>query len=383
VRPLAAVCLASAAALADSVAFVDGGETAGHLASATPEEAVLVEGGENRTVPTRRLVEASWTATAEAPAGPINLHLDNGDALRGTVRGEADSLVLDGAGVAGLRVPLARVKAVCFGRLMGGVQERYGEALEEEMRRGRDAIIVEKGTKPFVVAGRILSFDEQTLVVLVGDERRELARHRVYGFARAVEAPEPPPDDGLRVRVHLQGGGRVTLPLESITGDAVAGGGARVDRAYVTRVEFRGGHFAHLSDFEPIGTEEVALFGKAPRWRRDGMVHGGPLRLSGATFGRGLGVQAHSRIEFALGRRWDSFFARCGIDDAAGAEGEALFRVLGDGKVLHEVRRRRGEEPAKVVVDARGVERLVLECQPLDSYESDFCDWAEARVFRG
>ena len=41
-----------------------------------------------------------------------------------------------------------------------------------------------------------------------------------------------------------------------------------------------------------------------------------------------------------------------------------------------------GAAPALAVgVDIDG--RLVLECQPLDSYASDFCDWALARVFRG
>ena len=60
---------------------------------------------------------------------------------------------------------------------------------------------------------------------------------------------------------------------------------------------------------------------------------------------------------------------------------EATFRVIGDGKVLHEVKRRRGEEPAVLRVDISGGDRLVLEALPGASYTSDLCDWAEARVF--
>jgi hypothetical protein len=33
-------------------------------------------------------------------------------------------------------------------------------------------------------------------------------------------------------------------------------------------------------------------------------------------------------------------------------------------------------------VDVTGLDRLVLEAVPGDSYVSDFCDWADARVFR-
>ena len=125
----------------------------------------------------------------------------------------------------------------------------------------------------------------------------------------------------------------------------------------------------------------MALFGKAPRWRRDAMVHGGPLRLMGRTFVHGIGVQAKSRLEFVLGGRWQSFHTICGIDDVAGKEGDALFRILGDGKLLKEVRRRHGDKTTPILVDVRGVDRLVLEALPGDSYTSDFCDWAEARVF--
>jgi hypothetical protein len=45
------------------------------------------------------------------------------------------------------------------------------------------------------------------------------------------------------------------------------------------------------------------------------------------------------------------------------------------------VKRRRGDEPAVVRLDISGVDRLVLEALPGDSYTSDLCDWAEARVF--
>jgi hypothetical protein len=149
----------------------------------------------------------------------------------------------------------------------------------------------------------------------------------------------------------------------------------------VERLEFLGDHMAHLSDFEPIDVQQTALLGQPAPWRRDGMALGGPLRLGMLTYERGIGTLSFSRLEYVLGGRWEVFYARCGIDDAAGPEGDAVFRVLGDGKVLAEVRRRRGEAPESVRVDVKGIDRLVLETAPGDSYVSDFCDWADARVF--
>ena len=55
--------------------------------------------------------------------------------------------------------------------------------------------------------------------------------------------------------------------------------------------------------------------------------------------------------------------------------------MIGDGKVLREVKHRRGDEPVVLRLDISGVDRLVLEALPGASYTSDLCDWAEARVF--
>ena len=52
-----------------------------------------------------------------------------------------------------------------------------------------------------------------------------------------------------------------------------------------------------------------------------------------------------------------------------------------DGKVLKELRRRKGQSPVALKLDVRGVDRLVLESVAGESPISDFCDWAEARVF--
>ena len=241
-------------------------------------------------------------------------------------------------------------------------------------------IVAIRDAHPTPFAARVLEVGEGTLQARVGAERQDLSSDRVYGFVRAAEG-DLPSGEGVRIRVTLAGGERVTLPFERITASHVEGGQTRIARAAVSRIEFVGPHITHLSDLEPIDVQQAALFGEAPKWRRDGMVLGGPLRIAGRTYARGVGVQARSRLEFVLNGRWDAFFVLCGIDDAAGPEGDATFRVLGDGKLLAEVRRRHRDPAVPLRLDVKGVDRLVLEALPGDSWVSDFCDWAEARVY--
>ena len=375
------LCLATAAAAGDRVVFVDGREFLNtRLVGIKDGKATLRHPKGTWTVPASNLAAVTFGRPPQAVVeGSFNYYGHNGDQLRGTVTGLGDAVVLESAVVKGLKVPLEAVYAVRFGRLLGA-QAQYEKAFSLLREQGRDALLMRRDTRPFPVQGRLLSVDGQRLRILRGAVQNEVEAQMVYGFVRSRdEAPDAPEE--LHVRVHLIDGGRVTLPLETVGGSKIVGGGTTVVRDAVKRLEFTGKSVAQLSDFEPISVEEIALFGEARKWRRDRMVLGGPLVLNGRAYARGLGVHAHSKIEFVLGGRWKSLFARCGIDDAAGPEGAAIFRIYGDGKLLKEVDRRRGQPAARILVDVAGVDRLVLEARPGESYTSDFCDWVEARVF--
>jgi len=379
----AILLLSPVAGAQETIALVDGTELAGATLLDGDKEIVRVRIGEEiRALPATSLVAVRRAAAAAAePEGGFNLFLRDGDRLRGRVRGEGEVVVLDSPRVSNFRAPLDAVRGLRFGRIVAlHLQAKYAEAFARELERGRDSIVALRDDRPTPVGARVTHVGEDALTAYVGAREQSLALAKVYGFVRAVgEAPAP---SGLRVRVHLAGGERLTLLLERITKETIEGGGTAVFRKDVTRLEFLGDHVGHLSDMDPIDVKQRALFGEPPPWQRDRMALGGPLRMGGATYARGLGTQSHTRLEFVLAGRWSSFFVRCGIDDVAGREADALFRITGDGKVLREVRRRHGDAPAEILVDVSGVDRLVLEALPGESYISDFCDWADARVFR-
>ncbi|MFQ5845633.1 MAG: NPCBM/NEW2 domain-containing protein, partial [Planctomycetota bacterium] len=315
--------------------------------------------------------------------GDRNLFLANGDLLAGQVTGEGERLRFTSRAVRDLVVHLDEVSAVRFGRILGPTKTLYENAFRAMRRAGRDAVLVRRGERPLQLEARVTALRDRRLTVRVAGVEQTIRTDQVFAFVRNPEPADERPAEGpgVSVRLFLLEGGRVTVPLAGIDPHQVHGGGASIRRAQVARMEFRGPHLVYLSELNPIAVHEVAVLGPAPKWRRDRMVHGAPMRVASRALPRGLGVHAHSRLEFALGRRWSSFFVQCGIDDAAGPRGRAVFRLLGDGRVLAEVRRRQGQDPAALRLDVRDVDRLLLEADPDGSYTSDLCDWGQARLF--
>ncbi|WP_031229534.1 glycoside hydrolase family 97 catalytic domain-containing protein [Streptomyces niveus] len=132
-------------------------------------------------------------------------------------------------------------------------------------------------------------------------------------------------------------------------------------------------------------TAETNGWGPVERDRSNGEnapADGGPLRLGGTTYDKGLGVHARSEVTVALNGAYDRFAAETGIDEEKPDKGSVLFEVLGDGQVLA----RSGvlgpaDEPYAFDVDVSGVRQLTLRVTDGgDGIDSDHADWADARL---
>ncbi|MEV8400858.1 glycoside hydrolase family 97 catalytic domain-containing protein [Streptomyces niveus] len=132
-------------------------------------------------------------------------------------------------------------------------------------------------------------------------------------------------------------------------------------------------------------TAETNGWGPVERDRSNGEnapADGGPLRLGGTTYDKGLGVHARSEVTVALNGAYDRFAAETGIDEEKPDKGSVLFEVLGDGRVLA----RSGvlgpaDEPYAFDVDVSGVGQLTLRVTDGgDGIDSDHADWADARL---
>ena len=124
-------------------------------------------------------------------------------------------------------------------------------------------------------------------------------------------------------------------------------------------------------------------------------IDGNPIRIGGKEFATGVGTRATSVLFVNLDGAAERFTASVGADDnpivlppaAAGQPAPApppptpiIFRVVGDGRVLHVSRPvARGDAPEPLDVDVRGIKTLVLHVKPVDGTRPVAANWADAK----
>jgi hypothetical protein len=120
------------------------------------------------------------------------------------------------------------------------------------------------------------------------------------------------------------------------------------------------------------------------RVRRDRAQGGGPIRIGGRVYPKGLGVHSISRLHFDLNRGYTRFMADIGLDDSAGELGSVEFKVYADGELVYEsgvVRRTSGVR--SIDIDVLNVRRLTLVVTAADNADiQDRANWANAKVVR-
>lgn len=160
--------------------------------------------------------------------------------------------------------------------------------------------------------------------------------------------------------------------------------------AYASQLPFQAA-YEHYYDDPP----EILRTDALTRWygaRVDRRPQGTPLRMAGATYRRGFGVQSGSRIDVTLEGGFASFDAWFGIDDGVLelSEGEDLLgnvdaRVLADGKVIWEAKGvRGGATPQRIgPLDVRGVKVLSLIVDHgAEGWTRDRANWADPVLVR-
>ena len=118
--------------------------------------------------------------------------------------------------------------------------------------------------------------------------------------------------------------------------------------------------------------------------RLDGDCCGGPIRLMGTTYPKGIGVASPSQIEFYLGANCTHLSAVVGIDDSARwttAGATATFSVFTDGRDVFDSGLVTQNVTKAVEVDLTGASVLTLAVGDAgDGGYNDRTDWANLRA---
>lgn len=116
--------------------------------------------------------------------------------------------------------------------------------------------------------------------------------------------------------------------------------------------------------------------------RADLTPQGKAISLAGQPQPYGIGIQANSRLEILARQQFTRFTAAAGVDDSsADANGEVVFRVYGDRRLLFEsAPLKRGVAPVAVDVEVSGVDVLELTTESGKSEEGSLVTaWGSAR----
>jgi hypothetical protein len=311
-------------------------------------------------------------------------------------RGSAPAV--EAPGQLAIRIPMEALQAFRL-RETHKADDLFEADLKDAGRRAAsrkaDVVYVRRGANLLRVEGVFQSLDNEHLTLEFEGQAKRIRRQLVLGVilapvaSRSVESEVP-------AVFELQGGGQIPGYLAGLRGEGSGRevlmrfrGSAPTDaqpipEGILRSIRFSSDRVIFLSSLEPARVEEVPLLGATNPfpWRKDQAVTGGPLKLGGKTYRKGLGVHPRSILEFDLEGRYRSFAATIGLDDGAGPEAALVFRVLADGKELLRKDMGRGTQPEVVLLPMDGVKRLRLE---VDYGEDgvdfgDHADWADARV---
>ena len=152
----------------------------------------------------------------------------------------------------------------------------------------------------------------------------------------------------------------------------------KVALSAIKSIHLKNGGFVYLTDRTPIKIEHTPFFSYKWMPRFDLNRRGGPLKLRGKTYAKGIGMQSKTLIRYDISDQpYRQFRCVIGIDDDAGDGGSVIFRVYLDGKVVKETAVQRGGAPIVLLkVPIEKAKTLALEADYADNaHVNDLADW--------
>lgn len=255
-----------------------------------------------------------------------------------------------------------------------------------ERKPGSDVMLLMQAGKTVALQGSLEKLDARGWSFNYGGKTRTGPLDRVYGFVfgkpsgrRDAEPARIVRANGDQFPARLMRSARGRLEFQSI-----AIGSGSIAWREIASIELQSDRLISLSSLKPVEVVQESLAGSEWPWQADKNVTGGPIRIGPLTFAKGVGVHAQSSLSFDLNGEFERFTAAVGIDQSMAPGGSAIFRVVLDGKVLHETGVLRGGARAEPIsLSIEGGKRLTLECNPADELDlSDHGNWANATLIR-
>ncbi|MGE5607948.1 MAG: NPCBM/NEW2 domain-containing protein, partial [Bacillota bacterium] len=341
---------------------------------------VMAAGESNaQTIGLDSFLQIERAAPGRVGQGKFVLMLLNGDRLVGEPTGYKDEQVLWCGMAAGeMKIPLKQASALV----------RAGNAIDEsDQPPTEDTIILNNGDSVKGIIGDI----EPAKVVIQANAAMEIPLESVrwIRFALAGQAGQL---KGRAFRVHLNDDSFMTVPTlqasaESVTVTLADGGKRELPLAAVLSIEQLNGPVSWLSSRKAAQVVQIPYFGDTT-WptRMDRTVGGKPIQFGGRVFGRGIGVHAYSRIDYALDGTYEAFRTQYAMAQEDRRQyADVTVRIKVDGKVVHEQMNFRADVLSRVIVIdlPREAKMLTLEVDYGQANDTqDRFNWIEPALLR-
>ena len=234
-----------------------------------------------------------------------------------------------------LKIPLEQVQAIAFQLPEDAPTRHRLVAVLMEFREKRDAVIFKNGDR---LGGRLVRLTADSLSFEGPVGELAILRNKIRALAFNSELISTPKKTGRRVLLELSDGSRLTtrrvilaeqglLEIETLFRARL-----RLPMSAVVSMRFLGGRAVYLSDLKAAEFQFTPYL--ETRWplRLDRNVSGGPLRLNGREYAKGLGMHSRSVVSYDLAGEFREFRATVGIDDSVGEKGSVRFAVEVDGE---------------------------------------------------
>jgi NPCBM/NEW2 domain len=331
---------------------------------------------------------SSGNSTGQKNPLALTANLEAGDMLLGKLAElTEETLAIETAWQPKFSVPLLAVQGIVFDQAKPEAKKRYAEL---RARPGSEdmAIVATKDGGMAEITGRVKAWDGAQLKILYEMKEQSIPADRLQALVFAAHPQTRSAADACQVARLTSGdvlsGNWKSMTAGQLTLELPWKAEARIPLESVAEIQTRNGNLVQLSDLEPSSVEQVPYFGRLMAWRADQSLDGGPLKIKGKSYTKGLAVHSRCVLAYPLAGQFSTFKTTVGFDEAAGDKGRVACRVLADGAELFaKPDLRPADGPQVLDLPVEGKKQLVLEVDfGADEDVGDRVIWAEPRLFR-
>lgn len=282
-----------------------------------------------------------------------------------------------------LILPARNVASIRFGALNSNIRDSWEKLLNGE--NTKDLLVVQKENVLDYIDGVVGSITEEKIQFFTGEDEVSVNRSRVFGVIYSrLPSPEVSPYCAIRLTdAGVLNASAITFTGTEFTATLLGGTRARFTPQSIANLDFSQGKVRYLSDLEPRNIEYTPFFDTVWKYRKDRHRDGGPLRVGGKEYTRGLYIHSKTLLQYRLKGDYRNFRAIMGIDESVPGIGFVYVEIKGDGRILYSGNVRSSDSPVELNLDVDGVREFEVLVDFGDNLEiCDHLDLCEARFIK-